>query len=907
MILRSLSVENFAGVRGPVAIAFHRGINLIHGDNEIGKSTLVKAMYWALTVRSKVTGKPLDEIKPRTGASPRVSVEFEQCGKIYSVLKNYKGPGGTTELVVKNLTGVTESQSSGDNAETELRRVLSISAEVSTGKPKDEECGILPLLWIEQGDSYQLPQEAINDHTRNQLTAFLASQTDKALSGQEGDRVLRAVEEQYLVYYTEKGKEKEAASSPLHQTKKRVEEAESALSHLTKRKDEFDAAIERYYRITRDIEKISGELARRGAECAAAAKRVEAIRELETKLDQDKANFKAAESDLGLCAEKSKTRAASKAALGTQQAEIARLEAAVTAMTARRRLQAETVESETSGVEKLRAAIVADEEKLRRLAKRAQYLQELQEHSKTELTFKTAKAYQTSAAALETELARIRVRPDLFSRLDALDRELDKVKAALESAAAKVDITAAGKFSVDGVEGRSGEISVAKPVTIEFPGVATVRIRPGGSEIKERLDKVAYAKASLDRALADLGVPSMEEARRQSREWTVKDQDLRSARSKLEAVAPKGLGFIESAYRQSTARLEALKTDETADGEPQAITDVETSLAAARRALESLTHRQATLDKELTRLVSELSAASASLDAERRRHQNTKDGLDSHRKLCGEDDALESALAESRRRRDEIGAVLEKRSAEYLSQNPATAHDEHTRLARVVETFRRELQENDRELAGIQALLKSAELIGLHERLGGMEADLIPLRAEEKRHRDRAEACRLLHTTLLQRQQAARKQFMAPLRSTMEPMLNMIFPRSVIEFDEGYNLRSISRDRTGIDDFGALSGGTREQLGIIVRLALAKILSTDESVPVILDDAFGWTDDNRFEKMIPVLFHAARTVQILIFTCHWSRYRNVGLDDAVVTDLTRLRATEEIGCLKDSPLSPVDN
>ncbi len=83
MLLRKIVVQDFAGVRGPVELKFHAGLNVIHGENEIGKSTLVKAMYSALTMRSKVTGKPLDEIKPRSGATPRVFVEFEHCGKVY--------------------------------------------------------------------------------------------------------------------------------------------------------------------------------------------------------------------------------------------------------------------------------------------------------------------------------------------------------------------------------------------------------------------------------------------------------------------------------------------------------------------------------------------------------------------------------------------------------------------------------------------------------------------------------------------------------------------------------------------------------------------------------------------------------------------------------------------------------
>jgi hypothetical protein len=77
----------------------------------------------------------------------------------------------------------------------------------------------------------------------------------------------------------------------------------------------------------------------------------------------------------------------------------------------------------------------------------------------------------------------------------------------------------------------------------------------------------------------------------------------------------------------------------------------------------------------------------------------------------------------------------------------------------------------------------------------------------------------------------------------------MVFPKSAVTFDDAFNLQTISRDQEGVDEFAQLSEGTP-----------------------------------------PVLFHVARHVQILIFTCHWSRYRHCGIDEAQVIDLSRLKA-----------------
>jgi uncharacterized protein YhaN len=44
------------------------------------------------------------------------------------------------------------------------------------------------------------------------------------------------------------------------------------------------------------------------------------------------------------------------------------------------------------------------------------------------------------------------------------------------------------------------------------------------------------------------------------------------------------------------------------------------------------------------------------------------------------------------------------------------------------------------------------------------------------------------------------------------------------------------------------------------------------ALPMILDDILGWTDDARFRHMINVLEHAARDLQVLVLSCHRTRF-----------------------------------
>ncbi|MHB2019828.1 MAG: ATP-binding protein [Candidatus Xenobia bacterium] len=97
-----------------------------------------------------------------------------------------------------------------------------------------------------------------------------------------------------------------------------------------------------------------------------------------------------------------------------------------------------------------------------------------------------------------------------------------------------------------------------------------------------------------------------------------------------------------------------------------------------------------------------------------------------------------------------------------------------------------------------------------------------------------------------------------------------------VAFDPSLRLGSVATDRlTGLalDDN---SFGTREQLSLLTRVCLAELLaeSTCPQV-VILDDNLVHTDDARMATACRLLERAAETVQVVVFTCHPERYQAV--------------------------------
>jgi len=63
-----------------------------------------------------------------------------------------------------------------------------------------------------------------------------------------------------------------------------------------------------------------------------------------------------------------------------------------------------------------------------------------------------------------------------------------------------------------------------------------------------------------------------------------------------------------------------------------------------------------------------------------------------------------------------------------------------------------------------------------------------------------------------------------------------------------------------------LSGGTRDQLYLALRLAMCR-LALEGDVPLVLDDALVYFDDTRHAQAVSLLEQEAKTRQILLFTC----------------------------------------
>jgi uncharacterized protein YhaN len=133
----------------------------------------------------------------------------------------------------------------------------------------------------------------------------------------------------------------------------------------------------------------------------------------------------------------------------------------------------------------------------------------------------------------------------------------------------------------------------------------------------------------------------------------------------------------------------------------------------------------------------------------------------------------------------------------------------------------------------------------------------------------------LLRTVMTRHRDEARLRYVDPFRAELERLGRIVFGAD-FEVEVDAELKICSRTLEGRTvPYDSLSGGAKEQLGIVARLAGAALVAKEDGVPVVIDDALGFTDANRLARMGQVFDAVGGDGQVIVLTCSPERYAAV--------------------------------
>jgi uncharacterized protein YhaN len=219
--------------------------------------------------------------------------------------------------------------------------------------------------------------------------------------------------------------------------------------------------------------------------------------------------------------------------------------------------------------------------------------------------------------------------------------------------------------------------------------------------------------------------------------------------------------------------------------------------------------------------------------------------------------------------------ALRLRAVVPSEQERARIYAQVSRLTESIEKRRRASQQLALDIAALQERIAVRGGDGVGERESAL-ADEAEVAERELIYIDRqVTAWRLLRDTVDACSAETRDTFLSPVKMAMKPFLQKLFPGADADLDENFVVESLKRDE--VESFDYLSHGTREQISVLVRLGLGRLIAErGQPVPILLDDALVFSDDDRIERMFEALSEAAYTNQVIVLTCRSRVFQSFG-------------------------------
>lgn len=837
MKLHRLILTNYRGISHREIEFPDHGVVVVCGANEIGKSSMIEALDLLLESRDRSTKKEVKQVKPtHSDVGSEVSAEIS-CGPYRFVYRKRFHKRCETELTI--ITPCRE-QLTGDEAHERVRAMLAETVDSD--------------LWHAQRVLQSTSTAAVDLSGCDALSRALdvAAGDSGGLCGTE-PLLIERIDTEYARYFTPTGRPTGQWAAAIA----RLADAEAAVAECAAAVAEVDDRVARHAVLTEQVADFSQRRIAAGPRVAAAREAADRIAEL---------TAQQREAQLVAAAAAATSAAATAAHTGRLQL-LAEIDARAGAV-------AET-EAQAHQAACAHASARAEAEACDATLQRAtQVLADLQCR---------VDAVERDRERICAELSTIAVTEELLRRIEDACAAVDRIGDHLASTSAAIEFTAAADIHlVVGGErislsaGQSWSITAAGSTVVEVSDVLTARVTPGATTLDIHA-KHAAAQQEMTAALAAAEVADLAAARSADQ----RRRELVSTRDQLGATLAGLCGDEQiDEMRSRLARLRAQHPAEPApgatdigaaraeldvaqQGHAAASTDCEAhrqAATAAAAALAELSTRATVLQNTLEAQRAELQAAAGRLAAER--------ASVSDEELAASADSALRAEQAADQRVGELAAALAAASPDAVAAELAEATKE-------AESLRERYEEAARALREITIELSVFGSEGRQGKLDTAETEREHAATEHSQIGARARAAKLLRSVMTRHRDTTRRRYVEPYRAELQRLGRPVFgPSFEVDIDSDLCIRS--RTLNGITvPYESLSGGAKEQLGILARLAGAALVAKEDAVPVVVDDALGFTDPDRLAKMGQLFDSVGTHGQVIVLTCSPDRYDGV--------------------------------
>jgi hypothetical protein len=831
--LRLFNVKRFAS-RGVAIEGIGDGVNVLCAANEFGKSTSFEALHALFFQPHSGTPGDVQRLRPYSGGNPLVEADITTDGGSFRMTKQYYG--GRSARVLDLGSGRLVAQA--DEAENFISSLI-----------RGGTSGPAGLLWVRQGitgiEKRSRIEEEGEKQVRQSLLESVQGEVEAVTGGRRMADIMAAAKEALSDMVTATGRPKAGGryAAAIEQRDRLAADEARLAAEVTRLRQALDQRANAAARLV-ELDSPAEREARRAA-IQTAQSRFDAAKAQNEKLKTAEAELKlvserrnAAEREL-----KAFTEALGKAALlqsSLSSAEINRAEAIK-----RRREASDAIEKARENVD----LAEAEEQELRERLTRFDAATKAHEAHKRLADVKQrlaeAEKLRQSIEEGEAQLALLQIPTKSIEELQACEVEIAKLRAIDEAARPSVSIhyeaDTAETVTLDGKPLADGEDRTYDGhARLEVTGIGTIILR---SNRPSRSDnQLVQAEAARTALLASMGVNSLSAARDRQARAQQADSDLRGSRDRLSFVAPEGLAKLreEVEERRKQARLALREVEPDQSRADDAFVAAETRLAS---------------------LISDQAQLAAILGPEEARSERAHT-------LSGTLTDLDKSLSEAEACVLELGT-----DAGDLASIEATL----TRARSIEAAVDKEINALRETMAGLNAEIRAQSEEAVEEKWRETWEALTAANARMAAHEKEVAVLQRVTTALENARSEARELYLKPVMAELGPLLRLLFDDVSITFDDKTLLPQTILRNGQEEDVDRLSGGMREQLSVLTRLAFARLLARDgRPAPVILDDALVYSDDDRIEKMFDALHRQSRDQQIIVFSCRQRAFQKLG-------------------------------
>lgn len=835
------------------------GLSVLAEPNEYGKSTLFDVLRVVLFEKHSTRRENIKRLASVSGLAPIIEIDFVALDKNYRLRKQFlKSP--SAELRLLDTGQILKADGEAHDW------IIDLIGATKAGE------GPTGLLWAEQGSS-MLPPDA-GEPGKTLLAGLLEREVGEVTGGERARLILKRVQEELSKLVTKQLRPKtgpyktviddlEQINFDISETEARLNSAENLLIDLAQLKQTIKSLDdpERMNRIDAEIKNANERL----KESERNSERLEIDID---KFEDKKVEITRYKKDVDLHDEQVKEAKALQQKLESAPRNFDNLkfkneklkEDLETARISEVRLRNQR--SEAEAIAKL-CARVERESNAKKTSERLR-----QNIEKAELV-------NREIIILKNRLSNSPITDAVFIRIKDAQMEVDKLQERLSADSTTITpyLTPKGSTVVT-LEGNplTGKTDLAGTQLLRIGEYGEISIESNTpKDIKDKFDR---AKTMLGELFSSYQVISVDDAEAKSIERRQIESRKEKLQYHLDQLAPEGILALQESYEteQAITNEDGLSKEEVANLPERSI---------AERNWEITRGDYDQVKDQLSAAEITYSNAQSQLNELKSEFERFREQYDKHIAKLGDESTWDSkrdelllVLQKAINEKDKLEAEIEEKQNAHPSLE--IAKDDVKRYEEAKKNLTNKLHEKKIREAEVKRDLAAISEKGLEEELANLKQKQSYLEKQRSSYEAHIAALQLLEAELLSSQKSLQEQFLKPVSNELGPLLKIVFPDAEISLGGDFNAEEFRR-LGRVETIDSLSGGTREQIAVLTRLAFAQLMAKrGREMPVILDDALVWCDDNRLENVFRALRSASRDIQCIVMTCHEKSFSTLG-------------------------------